>query len=568
MTGMLAQMLGKVSPRVTCDVLVLGGGPTGQTLVRELAHQGVGGARVVLVEGFTRPCGGALTPKGQLVSARSLELWGRWCDAAEGRGFLPPRVHRARVIPRSVSMHVVSWCSATQSFRAALQDSDPLKSATRAERIMQPLYEEELRRCNAQGPFELLYGWHALGVRRDRDEARWVVRVRPGADDGGLAHYSEAVGEVEPSGASGDAGGGGGASDAEISCRVLVGCDGGRSQVRKAMSARLEGEGALGASCTLVFDSDSLYAALRSRFAGAPEGIMYAFKVSSQHPSVLVGPILGTRTFYATLSYASKSAAPEWLTRGSGGGGGGVDAARAARELQASCGLIEAAWAHLVPRQAFLWVPYSLCTSSFGRDACYVAGDAAHLLSPAGGLGMNSGVQDAVSLAWRLAAQLRGAPWSDHDLAASYDAERRAAHNLHSAFNVKTAKDGLSQATRDVSDYSRVVLGRGLDSPLPGWRATFDAGLFDRLGSRGVSLVLAGACDPSLRALFLDAATRVRMPPTLIELDGPELHGALGGLYGKSGMATLVRPDFVVAWRGAALELARILQAGGPLPIL
>ncbi|WP_165068510.1 FAD-dependent monooxygenase [Paludisphaera rhizosphaerae] len=53
----------------------------------------------------------------------------------------------------------------------------------------------------------------------------------------------------------------------------------------------------------------------------------------------------------------------------------------------------------------------------------FVAGDAAHLHSPAGGQGMNTGVQDAANLAWKLAMVLRGeAPES---ILESYDPERR-----------------------------------------------------------------------------------------------------------------------------------------------
>lgn len=59
----------------------------------------------------------------------------------------------------------------------------------------------------------------------------------------------------------------------------------------------------------------------------------------------------------------------------------------------------------------------------FQRGRAFLLGDAAHIHSPAGGQGMNTGIGDAVNLAWKLAAVLRGdAPAS---LLASYEAERR-----------------------------------------------------------------------------------------------------------------------------------------------
>jgi FAD binding domain len=46
----------------------------------------------------------------------------------------------------------------------------------------------------------------------------------------------------------------------------------------------------------------------------------------------------------------------------------------------------------------------------------FLAGDAAHRFPPAGGFGMNTGIQDAHNLAWKLAAVLHGASCSDHKL--------------------------------------------------------------------------------------------------------------------------------------------------------
>ncbi len=58
----------------------------------------------------------------------------------------------------------------------------------------------------------------------------------------------------------------------------------------------------------------------------------------------------------------------------------------------------------------------------YGAGRVFVAGDAAHIHSPAGGQGMNTGLQDSANLAWKLAAALAGAP---ADLLDTYDSERR-----------------------------------------------------------------------------------------------------------------------------------------------
>jgi len=60
---------------------------------------------------------------------------------------------------------------------------------------------------------------------------------------------------------------------------------------------------------------------------------------------------------------------------------------------------------------------------SYRRGRCLLAGDAAHCHSPAGGQGMNTGLQDAANLAWKLAGVLQG--HADDALIASYEVERR-----------------------------------------------------------------------------------------------------------------------------------------------
>lgn len=60
---------------------------------------------------------------------------------------------------------------------------------------------------------------------------------------------------------------------------------------------------------------------------------------------------------------------------------------------------------------------------AYAKGRVFLAGDAAHTVSPTGGLGMNTGLGDAVDAAWKIAAVLQG--WGGPSLLASYDAERR-----------------------------------------------------------------------------------------------------------------------------------------------
>jgi 2-polyprenyl-6-methoxyphenol hydroxylase-like FAD-dependent oxidoreductase len=109
----------------------------------------------------------------------------------------------------------------------------------------------------------------------------------------------------------------------------------------------------------------------------------------------------------------------------------------------------------------------------FARGRAFLVGDAAHVHSPVGGQGMNTGIGDAVNLAWKLAAVLRGR--ADPELLATYEVERKAfAERL-----VATTDRAFTFVTRDGFLARRVRLG-AVPSILPALlgRATFRRFLF------------------------------------------------------------------------------------------
>ena len=70
------------------------------------------------------------------------------------------------------------------------------------------------------------------------------------------------------------------------------------------------------------------------------------------------------------------------------------------------------------------WIAgYALVAEKFQHGRIFIAGDAAHLFTPAGGLGYNTAIEDAVNLGWKLATAVKGK--AGHDLLASYEAERQ-----------------------------------------------------------------------------------------------------------------------------------------------
>ncbi|MDL4818503.1 FAD-dependent monooxygenase [Actinomadura opuntiae] len=108
---------------------------------------------------------------------------------------------------------------------------------------------------------------------------------------------------------------------------------------------------------------------------------------------------------------------------------------------------------------------------TFSRGRVFLAGDAAHLYAPFGARGLNSGVQDAENLAWKLAFVRRGQ--APEDLLASYDIERRAASGENLAVTTRTM-EFLVPHTDEEKERRLAALEAALTDPEA--RAQIDSG--------------------------------------------------------------------------------------------
>lgn len=85
------------------------------------------------------------------------------------------------------------------------------------------------------------------------------------------------------------------------------------------------------------------------------------------------------------------------------------------------------------------WTRRELVAHEYRHDRIFLAGDAAHATSPTGGFGMNTGVQDAVDLSWKMAATFEG--WAGDKLLDTYTTERKPVATR----NVKEASGNLGR---------------------------------------------------------------------------------------------------------------------------
>ena len=132
-------------------------------------------------------------------------------------------------------------------------------------------------------------------------------------------------------------------------------------------------------------------------------------------------------------------------------------------------------------------------TEHFRKGRAFVLGDAAHIHSPAGGQGMNTGIGDAINLAWKLAAVLAG--HAPDKLLDSYEAERigfarRLVATTDRVFSFVTADGRLAEIIRtriapvllrDEPGRLRMLRRRRLP-PLSPTRATPEVGVRTRRG--------------------------------------------------------------------------------------
>jgi len=245
------------------------------------------------------------------------------------------------------------------------------------------------------------------------------------------------------------------------------------------------------------------------------------------------------------------------------------------------------------------WAGHHAVAERFRDGRVFIAGDAAHILWPSGGFGMNTAMGDAVDLGWKLAATIQG--WGGPGLLASYDLERRpiGQRNVSGALDIRSVDDQmpLSHALDDESEEGsrfRLRLGKFIeDSPRgaefrtrlpglelgytyeespvcvadgtdpvpntpttyvpsarPGGRAPHarladGRSILDLFG-RGFTLLRLGARAPDTAAGELAARHR-RLPLEVVDVERPEIVE----LYERR--LVLVRPDGHVAWRADEL---------------
>jgi len=312
-----------------------------------------------------------------------------------------------------------------------------------------------------------------------------------------------------------------GAGD-RLRARYVVAADGGRSTVRRALGVGMTGE---------TVDPNPLLVA-DVRIAGLDRDHWHVFPPGGEGDGFLaICPLAGTEDFQVVAQFPEGTSVDLALD--------GIRKVVAARSHLAPEDVTEVRWASdLRPRAAL--------ADRFRAGRVFLAGDAAHIHSPAGGQGLNTSVQDAYNLGWKLGAVLRGeAPAALLD---TYEEERRpvAAQMLGLSTSVHRGETKRGEATRQLG------LGYRESSLTAETRAAVDG---IRAGDRTPDGTVAGVrLFDAFRGphwTLLALGTKAPETPTspasvrIVEGPAPETYGT--GLF-------LVRPDGYVGWAGATSE--------------
>jgi 2-polyprenyl-6-methoxyphenol hydroxylase-like FAD-dependent oxidoreductase len=531
-------------------IAIVGGGPVGLMLALFLDRYGV---RSVIFnsEAEVRP-----HPKGSSHNSRTMEHHRRLGIAQNIRAFsLPPD----RPTDVSYFTRLTGWELARLRMPSEAEKQRTVVTSPATDQVPEPIlranqmYVESflLAHARTRKNITVRFGWQADKFDDDEQgvtvEAEAIAGENKGARETWRAQY-------------------------------LVGCDGGRSFVRRSLALRYHGFAKLdaphygGRMIATHMRAPTLYKDHLARRHG------WQYWVVNPEVRATIISLRGDEEFLIFSKAADAEAVP--------------DDARLSNMVRRAVG----ADFPLKMLDHRPWIAgVALVAEQFIAGRVVLAGDAAHLFTPTGGFGMNTGMDDTSNLAWKLAGVVHG--WGGKNLLRSYEQERRpvaerntiAARDLNvhlSNLSVPAAieqessegEDARQQVRAQISTFGEefasigVQLGARYDSSpiiavdgappaddyvryapssVPGGRMPhfwmdggrgYGSSLFDRMGFCFTLLRLGGK---AANTGAIEQAARARNVPLEV-LDIP--YSDARDLYERD--LVLVRPDQYVAWRG------------------
>lgn len=342
--------------------LVVGAGPVGLVTALMLARNGF--ATTVL----DRHASPLAVPKAHVLNSRSLEiLRAMGIDVTHLRG-LGPALEDSRLVRFTASLAGRQY--GAEPFER--QDASVLEvSPEPLANIAQPIFEAALAELVANEPLITLRRGHTWTGLAERADGYRSTVVGP---EGGY----------------------------NIDSTYVLGCDGAASAVRSALGIAMEGDAQVQTCLTVHFRAN-----LREIVADRP-ALMY-WAINPEINGCLVAYDIDSNWVFVRFD------------------GPGQQGERFPSNEAAEAAIRKAIGDDQVAIEVLSQVPWvmtSQVAERYRASGVYLIGDAAHRFPPSGGLGLNTGIQDAHNLVWKLTAVEHS--WADRDLLDTYESERRA----------------------------------------------------------------------------------------------------------------------------------------------
>lgn len=513
---------------VETDVLIVGAGPSGAIASLLLSRLGV---RNIMINKYGATSPG---PRSHITNQRAMEIL-RDVDLEEGaKALATPQSQMGHVFARSLAGEefgrIYSW-STHPTAKAAHDLASPCSVCDLPQLYFEPLVVSE---CTLRGSD---VRFHTEYVSHQQDAQGVTVTLRDLLTD---AEY-------------------------QVRAQYLVGADGARSKVAQDIALPFEGQMALGDSGSLNIE---FTADLSPLVAHRPSDMFWLLQSGSGFNGTGVGVLRMVRPWHKWVcvwGYELADGPPQLSTE----------------EAQAVVQKLIGTDAIPVTVNAIsTWTINQQYASRNSSGRVFCMGDAVHRHTPMGGLGLNTSVQDAYNLAWKLAYVIKGA--AGPGLLDSYDAERSpvARQIVNQAFSnldklpPMFAALGLPPAPTEADMESAVASLQEPTEAAAARRAQFRKAMDEALiifgGGHGVEMnqryesgavVPDGSADPGFDrdpVYHYQASTRpgAHLPHARLTADNRPV--ALLDLCGK-GQFTLLTGLAGSAWREDAEKAARDL---------
>ncbi|WP_447726595.1 FAD-dependent oxidoreductase [Sphingomonas koreensis] len=372
------------------DVLIVGAGPVGLLTALDLAQRGVD---VVIVE--RRPAAEPPSVKCNHVSSRTMETLRRLGLSRAVRSVGLPDDYPNDIVFRTSmtgqELTRIPIPSRRDRYRSRSGPDTWWPTAEPPHRVNQIFFEPIFFAHAKAHPRVTILNAHVF-EHAVQDAGSVTASVR--SADGGAAR--------------------------SIAARYLIGCDGGRSAVRKLIGGALQGDAVVQRVQSTYIDAPGLL----DRLGSAPGWMNYNY---NPRRSGTVLAIDGVRRWLVHNYLRPEEADFASVDRDAG--------------VRTILGVDSDFPYTMISEED--WIGRRLVADKFRDRRMFIAGDAAHLWVPYAGYGMNAGIADGMNLAWMIAARIQG--WGGDAILDAYEAERRPITEQVSRFAMKHAGGAIKE---------------------------------------------------------------------------------------------------------------------------